>query len=63
MRSRAPVCVSRCVPHTQVPLLGENAFLVTKGFAAMKEAIARKVQAVLDRLEAGTLTVRRADEL
>ena len=46
----------------QLPLLGENSFLVTKGFPAMKDAIARKAQKLLDQLEQGTLHVPR-DEL
>ena len=46
----------------QIPGLGENSFLVTKGFDAMKEAIARKAERVLERLADGSLPVH-ADEL
>ena len=33
-----------------IPGLGETSFLVTKGFDAMKSAIARKAERVLERL-------------
>ena len=46
----------------QIPGLGENSFLVTKGFDAMKAAIARKAERVLERLADGSLPVH-ADEL
>ena len=46
----------------QIPGLGENSFLVTKGFDAMKSAIARKAERVLERLADGSLPVH-ADEL
>ena len=44
------------------PGSGENSFLVTKGFDAMKSAIARKAERVLERLADGSLPVH-ADEL
>ena len=51
------------MPQAPLPTgLGENSFLVTKGFDAMKSAIARKAERVLERLADGSLPVH-ADEL
>ena len=51
------------MPQAPLPTgLGENSFLVTKGFDAMKAAIARKAERVLERLADGSLPVH-ADEL
>jgi len=48
----------------QLPLIGENSFLVTKSFALLKQEIARKAQRVLDGLAAGKVRLERlADEL
>ena len=42
----------------ELPLLKENSFLITKGFPAMQQAIAVKMQRVLDHLRNGTLRIR-----
>ena len=54
---------SNCLAIIYAPgLQCENSFLVTKGFDAMKSAIARKAERVLERLADGSLPVH-ADEL
>ena len=47
----------------RLPLLGENSFIVTRGFTTMKTAIAAKTQTLLERLQRGELRMmRRAEE-